>query len=84
LEQNRWKPSLLGITNEPLSTPPESGFTINRLTWALSKSLSLLSAVGAAVTNGNGTLLVSWFTNRSTRPWPRGRTEIPSGMASKR
>src|SRR5512132_3830023 len=40
--------------------------------------------MGLAALNGNGTLLVSWFTKRSTLPWPRTRREIPSGMASNR
>ena len=72
------------MTNEPFSTPAECWLRISRLTCALSKSFSPLAAVGAAVTYGNGTLLVSWFTKRSTLPWPRVRTEIPSGMASNR
>src|SRR4029450_7556262 len=83
-EQNRWKPPLLGIANEPSSTPAEFLFRISALTCELSKSLSPLYAVGVAVLNGNGTLLVSWFTYTSTRPLPRFRREIPSGRASNR
>ena len=56
------------MANEPLSTPAECWLRISRLTCALSKSFSPLAAVGAAVLYGNGTLLVSWFTKRSTRP----------------
>jgi hypothetical protein len=50
----------------------------------LSKSLSPFADVGAAVLNGNGTLLVSWFTNTSVRPPGMRRSEIPSGIASNR
>ena len=56
----------------------------NEVTWALSKSFSPFAAVGAAELYGNGTLLVSWFTNRSTRPCPRVLSEMPSGIDSKR
>ena len=41
--------------------PAERWLTVSRLTCALSKSFSPLAAVGAAVTYGNGTLLVSWL-----------------------
>ena len=84
LEQNRWKPPLLGITKEPSSAPAEFLFSIRALTCELSKSLSPFAAVGVAELNGNGTLLVSWFTYTSTRPLPRVRREIPSGMDSNR
>ena len=72
------------MANEPFRTPAECWLRIRWLTCALSKSFSPLAAVGVAGLYGNGTLLVSWFTNRSTRPWPRVLTEIPSGIASKR
>ena len=72
------------MANEPRSTPAERRSSSSRLTCELSKSFSPLAAVGAVGLYGNGTLPVSWFTNSSTSWWPRFRTEIPSGIDSKR
>jgi hypothetical protein len=72
------------MAKEPFRTPALCRLRISWLTWALSKSFSPFAAVGAAWLYGNGTLLVSWFTNRSTRPCPRVLTEMPSGIDSKR
>ena len=83
-EQKRWYPDALEIANEPFNTPAECWLSLSWLTCALSKSFSPFAAVGAAVTYGNGTLLVSWLMYRSTVPRPRGRTEIPSGIDSNR
>ena len=72
------------MAKEPPSIPAECWLSFSRLTCALSKSFSPFVSFGFARTNGNGTLPVSWFTNRSTLPLPRVRREIPSGMDSKR
>ena len=72
------------MANLPASTPAECWLSLSRLTCALSKSFSPLVSFGFALTNGNGTLPVSWFTKRSTVPLPRVRREIPSGMDSNR
>jgi hypothetical protein len=58
--------------------------SVSLLTCAFSKSFSPVVGDGLAALYGNGTLLVSWFTYRSARPRPFVRTEMPSGIESKR